>query len=285
MTTGCLTASTRGYMLTIDQRCCPELVNGRLMIQSDDAVGLRIELAESDVMTAEPTAAEWSIYDVETGDLVSAVEPITPVSDDMAFVVYGLVNDTEQAVRKMRIQVRIEFGEASIQKTVTLDVGVRKVFEPLAEVRFRLSGGASNTVAAASLGGAKSSATVGSGLFGAPPPSPSAVSIYRCIYLHNGRASPLQAATVWIASNSPSAETQLAIGMGTSAVNGTEQTVVDENTAPAGVTFTEPTEGSPLTAGAIPAGQHKALWLRLSINAGATIAAGDGATVRVGGMF
>jgi hypothetical protein len=44
---------------------------------------------------------------------------------------------------------------------------------------------------------------------------------------------------VWISSNTPASDTQIAIGVGTAAVNGTEQTVANESTAPSGVTFSE----------------------------------------------
>ena len=68
----------------------------------------------------------------------------------------------------------------------------------------------------------------------------------------------------------------LAIGVGTSAVNGTEQTVANESTAPAGVAFSEPaSNGSGLALGDLPAGQHRAIWLRRTVTAAAPSSAND----------
>lgn len=58
---------------------------------------------------------------------------------------------------------------------------------------------------------------------------------------------------------------------GTVAINGTEQSIANESTAPSSpsLTFSNPTSGSPLNLGSIPAGQHKGFWLRRTVNAGA----------------
>jgi hypothetical protein len=61
---------------------------------------------------------------------------------------------------------------------------------------------------------------------------------YRCIYVVNTHASlTLQNAKVWISSNTPSSSTEIQIGLGSSAINGTEQTPGSESTTPSGVTF------------------------------------------------
>lgn len=159
------------------------------------------------------------------------------------------------------------------------------------DLQYRLSGGGANADVNAALGGAKSSVSVVSAtsnnLFDAASSAETSAGDieYRCIYVHNNHGTlTLQGAKVWIDSNTPNAETQIAIGLGTSAVNGTEQTVANESTAPAGVTFTEPAnEGASLVIGDIPAGQHKAVWLRRTINAGASAFTDDPATIRVKG--
>lgn len=62
-------------------------------------------------------------------------------------------------------------------------------------------------------------------------------------------------------------------------MNGTEQTVANENTAPAGVTFlAAATEGAAVALGNIPPSQHRAVWIRRTINA-ATAATNDTATL------
>lgn len=95
---------------------------------------------------------------------------------------------------------------------------------------------------------------------------------YRCIYVKNTNSSlTLQGAKVWIATNTPSTDTSVEIGLGSSAVNGTEQTVANEYTAPVGgVTFsTAAGEGNALTIGDIPATQHKAIWIKRIVNSSA----------------
>jgi hypothetical protein len=146
----------------------------------------------------------------------------------------------------------------------------------------RLSGGASNAVGNASLGGAKSSTAVSTsvdGLFDAVTAAQAAAGLveYRCIYLHNANASDtMTAARVWINANTPLAGTDLAIGVGTAAVNATEQTIANEATAPSGVTFSSPsTAGSGLALGDLPPGQHRAIWLRRTVTAGAGASAND----------
>lgn len=147
----------------------------------------------------------------------------------------------------------------------------------------RLSGGASNSDPNASLGGAKSSTAVTDNTTHnlwdvvSSAESSSGEDEYRCIYLHNAHGSlTLQNAKVWISTNTPSADTEIQIGLGTSAINGTEQTVANENTAPTSVTFSlAASEGAALSIGNIPFGQHKAIWIRRHINAGASAANDD----------
>lgn len=155
-----------------------------------------------------------------------------------------------------------------------------------AEIQYRLSGGAGNSNPDASLGGAKSSTVAGSNLFD-PVASGEALSgdvEYRCFYVHNANGSlPLENAVCWLQANTPSADTTLDIGVGTAAINGTEQTVANESTAPSGVTFSAAaSEGAGISLGSIPAGQHKAVWVRRTVNAAAAASA-DTATLRVKG--
>ena len=156
------------------------------------------------------------------------------------------------------------------------------------DIQYRLSGGASNTDVNASLGGAKSSTSIGAGLHNlfdivSSAESSAGDTEYRCFYIHNNHGSlTMQSAKIWIATNTPSADTSVEIALGSSAVNGTEQTVANENTAPTGVTFSAPaSEGAALSIGDIPAGQHKAVWIKRIVNAGAAAYNSDGATITV----
>lgn len=154
-----------------------------------------------------------------------------------------------------------------------------------ADIEYRLSGGAANSSPAASLGGAKSSTVVGSDLFDdvASGESSAGDTEYRCVYVHNDHGSlTMESAKVWIQANTPSPDTVIAIGVGTAAINGTEQTVADESTAPSGVTFSSPTsEGTSLSLGNIPFSQHKAVWIRRTVTAGASAYNSDSFTLRV----
>lgn len=154
-----------------------------------------------------------------------------------------------------------------------------------AEIVYRLSGGSANASALASLGGAKSSNVVPAGFFDDVTSAESAAgdTEYRCFYVHNANATlTLQNAVVWIVNNTTG--NRIAIAVGSSAINGTEQTVANEDTAPTGgVTFTQPaTKGTGLALGNIPAGQHRAVWMRRVIPA-ASSASNDTYTIRVEG--
>ncbi len=146
----------------------------------------------------------------------------------------------------------------------------------------RLSGGAANADANASIGGAKSSVAVSSATDALFDPVSAAQAAagsveYRCIYLHNANATDLMtAARVWINANTPLAGTTLAIGVGAAAVNATETAIANESTAPASVSFSEPASAAAgLALGNIPAGQHKAIWLRRTVTAGSGASASD----------
>jgi hypothetical protein len=146
----------------------------------------------------------------------------------------------------------------------------------------RLSGGASNSTASASLGGAKSSSAAPTAVFDTASAAEAAAGDveYRCLYIHNNHGTlTLIGATANIQSDTPDSTTIVDIGLGTSAVNGTEQTIANEGTAPTSVTFS----AGPVTLGDIPAGQHRAIWLRRTISAGCPAITGDSYTVRVSG--
>lgn len=152
------------------------------------------------------------------------------------------------------------------------------------DIKYRLSGGAANSSPIASLGGAKSSTDAGSNLFDDVTSAESSAgdTEYRCIYVHNNHGSlALQNAVLWIQANTTG--NRIAVGAGTSAINGTEQVVADENTGPTGVTFSQPAnKGAGISLGSIPAGQHKAVWLRRTIAASSS-ASNDTYTLRVEG--
>lgn len=144
------------------------------------------------------------------------------------------------------------------------------------DVKIYLSGGAANANGHLALGGAKSSNEVGLALHDLwDLVSSTEASVgdteYRCLYIQNTHGTQTaQNVDVFISANTPSGDTTMAVGLGTSAVDGTEQTVADEDTAPTSVTFSAPsTRGTGLSIGNLTPGQSKAIWLRRTITASA----------------
>ena len=153
------------------------------------------------------------------------------------------------------------------------------------DIVYRLSGGASNTDPLLSLGGVKSSSVLTSALFDTVTSAQAAAgqTDYRCFYVHNNHASlTLQASEIWIQANTTN--TRIAVGLGTSGLNGTEQTVASKTTAPVSVVFTTAATNyaTGLVMGGIPPGQSYAVWLRRTVTAGATSAT-DTFTMRTQG--
>lgn len=101
---------------------------------------------------------------------------------------------------------------------------------------------------------------------------------YRCIFaLNNNATLTLQNATATIASQI-SGGSVVAIGADTTAISAKGSasaqalTVANENTAPAGVTFSS----GPITLGSLAPGQVKAIWVRQTTTAGTTPPGVDG---------
>jgi hypothetical protein len=162
------------------------------------------------------------------------------------------------------------------------------------EIVYRLSGGAANTDPDAALGGAMSTAGGGvittatlNNLFDdvSGDESASGDTEYRCFYVENTNGTlTLSAIKAWIATASASSDSEYAIGLDPAGVNGTATTIANESTAPAGVTFTRPTDKSGgLTIADLTAGSQAAIWVRRVISAAASAASSDGPTLRVEG--
>lgn len=114
----------------------------------------------------------------------------------------------------------------------------------------------------------------------------SGVTQYYCIYTKNTNVvQTLQDAFIYLTSNTPSEDTEFAIGLGTSPVNGTEQTILSNTTAPADITFTvELDEDGVLVIGDMPTGTSKAIWLRRVVSANAVAYSNDGASLSFQGV-
>lgn len=155
------------------------------------------------------------------------------------------------------------------------------------DLDYRLSGGAANANANASLGGAISSVSAGATIFDDVSSAEAAAGRieYRGVYVKNNHATlTLYGATAWLTSNTPSATTDAALGLGTSALNAQEQTIANETTAPAGVTFSSPSaKGSGISLGDIPPGGTRFVWMRRTVNAGSASLSSDPFILRVEG--
>lgn len=162
------------------------------------------------------------------------------------------------------------------------------------DVKYRLSGGAGNTSPAAATGGAMSTAAggiVGTGAQAVFQDAPATELVsgsvrYRCLYVVNEAANgTLSAATLWIASATGSASTELDVALDPAPVGSdSTRTIASDATPPAGVTFTRPASKSAgLPIGDVPAGGRKALWVRRTISPGATPLAVDAGSIRVEG--
>lgn len=161
------------------------------------------------------------------------------------------------------------------------------------DIDYFLSGGSGNTDPNASLGGARSTSTevtdnVDNNLFDDVSGSEHTAGDveYRCIYVRNSHGSiQLSSAVVWIQSDTSGADSDISIAVGTAAVNGTEQTIANESTAPSGVSWSDAatSRATGLALGDLPSGQHKAVWIRRTISAGSTPQAADTCSVQAGG--
>lgn len=158
-----------------------------------------------------------------------------------------------------------------------------------ADIKQYMSGGAANSDGNASIGGVKSSNEAPTNLNGFwDLVDSSEASLgdveYRCLYVHNSHGTiTAQNVDVYISSNTPSGDTVIAVGLGTSAVSGTEQTIADEDTDPAGVSFSAPsTRGTGLSIGDLAPGESKAVWLRRTITSNASAYNNDQYTLAVG---
>ena len=110
---------------------------------------------------------------------------------------------------------------------------------------------------------------------------------FRCLYVRNNETrSRLDSAKVWLHITSPNTSSiTISIGLGTSEINGTEQTIATEETVPADVTFTTLTglNNALAIGGNLTAGQHKAIWLKREVAAQSQAYDNDNFTIGMAG--
>ena len=152
-------------------------------------------------------------------------------------------------------------------------------------IEYRLSGGSANAVPADSIGGAMSSvAATGSTLFDAVGSAEAAAgdTEYRCIYVANIGTTTATSVKLWVNADSTQANITPALALDLGGVNSVPTAVANENTAPAGETFSTPTsEGTALSLGSLAQNDEYPVWVRRTTTAGATNTPSEGFTLRV----
>jgi hypothetical protein len=161
-----------------------------------------------------------------------------------------------------------------------------------ANLKYYLSGGATNADPNASLGGIRSSTAVSGGLNNLDDvtgdEAVAGTVEYRCVYFRNDdqNTNGLMSPYLWVAANTPSATTTLDIGLDPAGKNTEATTIPLETTAPSGVSFSAPS--SKATGIALPSepylqSDYIAIWVRRTVNSGTSSTASDAATLRVEG--
>ena len=147
-------------------------------------------------------------------------------------------------------------------------------------IKFYLSGGSSNSTPNSALGGAISSTEVVDNslhnLFDKTLGTESTAGDieYRCIYVKNTHSSlELELSKIWISTNTTTPSSIITIALAGEGQDTTAETISNENTAPSGETFTNPTAysgGLSLDDGGtgLPSGSYHAVWVKRNVAAG-----------------
>lgn len=151
------------------------------------------------------------------------------------------------------------------------------------DIKFYLSGGASNSDPALSVGGAISSTEVSATALNNVWPDITAEDMsdgfldYRCIYVKNTSAETLSDAVIWISENSRSTDTTFSIGLDRAGMNASAQVVTSPvgwsgTGAPYDVIFSQAgTSRVGLQLGDLGPGDYYPLWLKRKVDDDAII--------------
>ncbi|MER2492317.1 hypothetical protein [Catenovulum sediminis] len=129
--------------------------------------------------------------------------------------------------------------------------------------------------ASSNLGGAVSANEISSGQAGnlfdtfTGTETRDGIVAYACAYVKNKGAQAATNVVIHIDSETAHGSVNVTVGLGSSAIDGTEQTIANEQTAPSSVSFVEALdEENGLSVGTLNAGQTKAVWFRIDVPAG-----------------
>lgn len=99
---------------------------------------------------------------------------------------------------------------------------------------------------------------------------------YRCLYVKNESATDIYAGSaIYVSTRTPSFSTSVELGLGTSGLNGDEQSISAEEIAPVGVTFLPTSEGTPLSMGDLGIGEYYPVWMKRIVSPEAFGASND----------
>lgn len=100
---------------------------------------------------------------------------------------------------------------------------------------------------------------------------------YRCMYIKNESGTDTYTTPeIYIATMTPSPSTYCELGLGSSGLNGTEQSITSEEIAPVGVTFSSPSASLPLALGSdLGPGEYFPIWVKRVVEAEAAGASND----------
>lgn len=169
-----------------------------------------------------------------------------------------------------------------------------------ADMKWFLSGGSANTNPNNSLGGIRSTTAITDNTLRNLFDDVGVVEAqlgdveYRCLYLKNDHATDtLHAVKIWIDSNTPSASTDMAIGLDPAGVTdgvsppAAVPSPLDENNPPSGVSFSAsplPTsQATGLLIGDMGPQTCQAIWVRRTVTALAPAAGHDASTYKIAG--
>jgi len=164
------------------------------------------------------------------------------------------------------------------------------------DITFWISGGSDNGDPTQSLGGAISTAIPGqlpSGKLGnlwpfvTPAQQITGIAArYRCIYVQNNNdTDTIKQARLYFQSENKDSDITVTIGLDRAGLNGVAVTIANENTAPAGVTFTRPVSyDHGLSLGDITAGDFYPFWIKQTVIPHAKTYYADAYVLRVQGF-
>ena len=134
------------------------------------------------------------------------------------------------------------------------------------------SGGAANTNPLQSIGGARSNTEVdGSVLLDTVTGTESAAgdTEYRCVFFRNEHGSGTMVnCELFFNGNTTTPSNVLALGLDPAGKNNNATTIANENTAPSGVTFENPTSANAIDVPDLGPDEFIAVWIRRTIASG-----------------